>query len=106
MKLAALLLLVAAGCSNQVELVADRSSVSAAALPAACVPPQFAAGECYPETFNDGTGPDDHRTTCHVGGEWWALYPSGETWHWVEPDGKSDPVLCHVASSGAVLWAQ
>lgn len=106
MRIWTVILLIVAGCSNQVELVADRGHVSAAALPAACVPPQFAAGECRADVVNDGTGPDDHRTLCDVNGEHWALYPSGETWHWLEPDGKRDPVLCHLSASGAVLWSQ
>lgn len=90
------LAVVLMGCGSGPEL---GSGVSGAG----CRPPEFTAGECVADVLNDGTGPDDHRTLCHVGGEWWALYPSGETWHWREPDGKSDPVICHSAAGGTIL---
>lgn len=72
-------------------------------LPAACVPTHWVP--CTLETLNDGTGPDDHRRVCaDDDGTTWILYASGELWHTVTvPDGKSDPVLCHVGPDGSVF---
>lgn len=75
------------GCGSASELSQSESVTE-------CAPPPFAPGDCEADVLNDGTGPDDHRTLCHVGTETWVLYPSGEAWHLRQPDGKADPVVC------------
>ena len=91
--LAAALLLV--GCGG-----ADALDVAPIAEPAVAKPDPcpFPAdlGVCTPDVLNGGTGPDDRRTICKKGGETFVFYPSGERWWYREPDGKSDPVICHV----------
>lgn len=94
---AVLMGLIAAGCSSTV----GSESTPLALNP--CGSPVFEPGQCVDEVLNDGTGPEDRRRVCAIGGDTWILYPSGEQWH-IRPRDGGDPVLCHAAADGALLW--